>query len=391
MRSSSRTTAAALACLLAGLLLAGCGAGGSTAGSPSTAHDKLTASVGAPAGSQAKTVTRVTRRRHCYASPMACGYPDPRARFPNAAYVGPHDATTSVPCRQLRPRSGVITVRTAGATLSDANVHGRIVVEAPNVTLEDVCVEWDASGNTNLPPAVEFEATGGRVIDSAVGGANATNQSVQIALGENVNTGYRLLADHDDLVNCSECVHNDGWTVKNSYIDANGRPCGSYDGDRCVGGIDHVEDIYCDTGSFTVDHDTLINPEDQTANVFCNTDNGGQQEPCANQLTVTDSLLAGSGFMIYGCSNGVPVGTSHMTVTGNRFARCTGHPVYQASTGGSTCSRANRSSRGDDGLWPYGGYYGWEADSYCPRAGGQVWSDNVWDNSDAPVRCVQDH
>lgn len=375
---------ALIAGLLAVLVLAGCGAGATTT---HTGRGALAADRDTSSASAAHTIATTTRTRHCYGSPMACGFPDPAAGYPNAAYVGPHNAKHSVSCGSLTPRRGVITVSRAGATLRNVDVSGRIVVTAPNVTLENLCVAWNGQGNNGSPPAVEFEATGGKVIDAEIGGANATDQSVQITLGENVNRGYRLFADHVLLDNCSECVHNDGWHLKNSYVISNGRVCGGYSGGHCVGGLDHVEDVYCNAGSFTANHDTLINPQGPTAVVFCDNTQGGA---CTDHVTIKNSLLAGGGFTIYGCSNGVPVGTSSMVVAGNRFARCHGRPVYQPSSGGSTCTKADRPSNGKAGLWPYDGYFGWVADSYCPRSGpAQVWSDNVWDDNDHPVPCHQ--
>lgn len=330
------------------------------------------------------------RSRHCFASPQACGYPDRRSHYPQPSYVGPHDGVGSLPCSSLR-RTGTLVVRRAGARIHDVRVNGRIQVDAPNVTIDNVCVSYNGRGSINTPAAVAFDASGGVVENSVVGGANGTNESVQIALGESVNRGYQLTADHDFLYNCSECVHNDGWTLENSEVLANGRPCEGYAGHTCLGAPDHTEDVYCDTGPETVRHDTLFNPNYQTAIVFCNTNNGEGSRPCANQLSITDNLMAGGGFVLYSCAHASSLGSSRLDFRGNDLARCGRRLVYQAATGGRTCGRLNRAATNGRGYWPQGGYYGISAYTFCAPLPGQRWVGNFWDDNHGVVRCYEAH
>ena len=240
---------------------------------------------------------------------------------------------------------------------------------------------------TALGLAVEFEASGGTIENSDVAGANATSKSMEIALGENVAKGYTLTASHDYLHNCGECVHNDGWTLTDSYVVANGDPCSSgYQAGECEGSPDHREAIYCDSGSFTARHDTLLDPVDETAALFCNVNNGSGG-PCANVVTITQSLLAGGSWVITPCAHGTGVGSSRMTVVGNDVARCGTRSTYQPATGGSTCGVADRPSSNARGYWPRGGYFGAVNDAFCPPAAGQAWAANHWDDTGATVGC----
>jgi hypothetical protein len=325
----------------------------------------------------------------CFSAPAACGYPDPRASYPAPSYVGPENGATSVGCSSLRPASGTVTLSTPGQIYSGVNLNGRIFVTAANVTIDNVCVTFNGAGTTGTS-AVEFEATGGTIENSVVAGANSTNQSVQTTLGENVNVGYTLTANHVYLYNCSECVHNDGWTLANSYVITNGTPCASgYSGTTCQGGADHSEDVYCDSGSETIVHDTLLNPSDQTAAVFCNTNNGGASGPCVNRLTVSNSLLAGGGYIIYSCSNASSAGSSSLTFTNNDIARCLRTPItYQPGTGGTTCGTVDQQGVDSHGYWPHGGYFGRDVYTYCPPTPGVTWSGNFWDDNGASISCI---
>jgi hypothetical protein len=126
----------------------------------------------------------------------------------------------------------------------------------------------------------------------------------------------------------------------------------------------HYEDIYYGggNGTLTVEHDTLLNPNGQTATVFPGRDFGP-----INGLVIDGNLLAGGGYVMYG---GADTATG-VSITNNRIARCLSAPVYDASSGGSDCAN------GPDGhgYFPYGGYFGVGAYLNNP-----TWTGNYWDD-----------
>ncbi len=74
---------------------------------------------------------------------------------------------------------------------------------------------------------------------------------------------------------------------------------------------EHYEDIYYGGGAgpLIVNHNTMLNPQGQTAIVFASVDFGDQ-----TTLTITNNLMAGGGYMIYGGasgSGGKVVGSGH--------------------------------------------------------------------------------
>jgi hypothetical protein len=227
--------------------------------------------------------------------------------------------------------------------------------------------------------------SGGVIENSIVSGANATDQSVQAAIA---GSGTAM---HDYFYNCSECVHDGPWTVSDSYINSNAASFeNGYSGGVGQGPADHHEDVYLAGSTFTGHHDTIFNPFNETATVFGDTytTNG----VCANQITVTDSLLAGGGYMLYTCGSGTSVGSSVMNISNNRFARCTTPPIVQnTGVGGYACDGSQGTSPGSGadmhGDWPYGGYFGVDAYTYCPPTAGQTWSNNVWDDDSSVVPC----
>ncbi|MGB0097709.1 MAG: hypothetical protein WBP81_34880 [Solirubrobacteraceae bacterium] len=115
---------------------------------------------------------------------------------------------------------------------------------------------------------------------------------------------------------------------------------------------DHIENSYSDGAVLTVNHDTLVNPVNQTAVIFANT-NGGSGGACSNHLTITNNLIGGGGYTFYPCGNASSAGSAKNTITGNRFARCITTPV--AGAGGIWhCSGGGNKY----GYWPFSGDFG---------------------------------
>jgi hypothetical protein len=337
----------------------GAGAGGAKP-TPPSAHAVTSSFAGNVAPSPRKT-----KLRDCFRAPGACGYPDP-----GYANVGPSTA-----CASLEPSSG-ITADTAGATIRGLNISGEVTITADDVTLTDDCVS--AKGNGELGSrvlAIEEGVTGTQITHSDVSGANSTSESVEEALSNNNSDGGNAIADHDYIFNCGECVHGT-WTLTNSYVTAN-----------ATIPLEHYEDVYCNDTTFVAEHDVLINPHEQTADLFCDT-NDGSGGAADNHITVIDSLLAGGGYSLYPQGNSSSAGSSAMRIAENRVARCLAPHVIDRASGGTDC----RGGADSHGYYPFGGQYGvLDSDAtYCsPASGrtGQGWSHNVWDNNNVPIGC----
>jgi hypothetical protein len=305
----------------------------------------------------------------CFASPGACGYPDPSARNVGA----------TAPCSSL-PASGSITVSTAGQTIQNLNVTGTITVNAANVTINNVCVTDNGGGQLGTRAILLGSGAKNALIEHVtIAGANQSNQSIEQAIANNSASTATL--QYGYLYNCGECVWNGPWTVSDSYVITNGMQ----------GTSDHLEDIYLSDSTATLNHDVLLDPSWQNSTIFGDTQWGGGG-PCDNHWTITNSLLAGGGFVIYTCGNASSAGSSTMNISNNRFARCTTGPFhYNASTGGTACQGATQEQIGagadSHGYWPDGGYFGIKAWTYCTGTA-QVWAANVWDDNGAAAACA---
>jgi hypothetical protein len=358
----------------AGRTSAGCSPSAFVSGSPAAARPPGTPNSPAGPGTTTSPTTPggtppVIPAGGCFASPGVCGYPDP-------AYhnVGPTSACSALTA------SGTITATTAGEAIANVNVSGRIIVAAANVTINNVCVTYNGQGQLGSSAIyIQGSANNTLIEHATIAGANDSTESTEQAIA-NTSSGSATATD-DYIYNCGECVWGGPWTLSNSYVITNGMQ----------GTSDHLEDLYCSDETVTLTHDTLLDPADQNSVIFCDT-HYGDGGPCDNHISITNGLLAGGGFVIYTCGNASSAGSSTMTITGNRFARCTTGPFkYNSSTGGTACQGATGSSIGagadSHGYWPQGGYFGIAKSVYCPPTAGQAWSSNVWDDNGAAVSC----
>jgi hypothetical protein len=117
------------------------------------------------------------------------------------------------------------------------------------------------------------------IINSTVGEASSTTQSSDWAIGNGTLTA-NAVATNDYIYNCGECVHG-AWTLNSSYVNANAVISG-----------EHQEDWYFSDQTISANNDVLLNPFNQTATLFGDTQYGGGG-PADNHIKLTNSLLAG--------------------------------------------------------------------------------------------------
>jgi hypothetical protein len=301
----------------------------------------------------------------CFASPESCGYP------------GPND-TGVANCAALKA-SGGKTI-TKSETVEGLDITGEVVIDASNVKLNDDCIEVNG-GEEQGSAAVILDngASSFTISNSTIRGKNTTSQSIEEALRNNYSNAGAT-ATKDRLENCAECLHQT-WSISESYVTANGEQKAD------ESGLAHAEDWWFDNGTISANDDTLLNPSKQTAVIFAESGGGS----CENHETVTNSLLAGGGFMFYFCAHSSGAGSSSIDIKNNRFARmvCTKKEISNfEGRGGFGCGPEGAYfsyGEGSGGYFPRGGFFGlvYEGEGVYNKGAG--WEGNYWDNNLASV------
>ena len=277
----------------------------------------------------------------CFSQPSSCGYPDA--------------TNTGVPAGTSLASSGSVTL-SAGQTLANKNVTGEVNVTGANVTIENSKIHTTGGGSGATAIILGNGATNFKLINSEVyGNGSKTNAPESGVWNHYNNSGAQVIGSY---------IHGspDNWEgrvdlVKDSYMIVDAKYSGA-----------HSENIYICGATAIVDHSTLYNESDETSLIF-----GDGICGKGNTVSVTNSMLAGGGYMLQPNAKGV---SAPVTITGNRVGRCL-TAAHQESWGGYECAEGADSY----GYWPRGGHYGISAD----LGNNATWSGNVWDDNGQAV------
>ena len=210
---------------------------------------------------------------------------------PNAGNVG-------VPAGTILTASGSITVTTPGTVIDGKDITGTVTISADNVTIRNSritvtgagCGPSDTCGNAAIYVRGPYTVHAFNVELTA---APPTRVEHAIRNAEGGTLDLDKVYQHGTIDALCFCGNA---TIKNSYSKITESIAG-----------DHLENIYTDDATLVATHNTLLNDEPQTANIFANTNNASDA-PCKNHLAISNNLLAGGGFAIYACAHGTSVG-----------------------------------------------------------------------------------
>jgi hypothetical protein len=282
--------------------------------------------------------------RPCAPSPHICGYPDSTNTGVPAAVAlrKVPEQETSGPGWRWDPR-GWIVASTRGAVISGISVDGTISVNAPDVTIKDSYINCTGGCDFNVivrdtSTSAEANANHTVVEDSTITDTSHTS-AAGIEAEDVQNT--QVLRDNIYGEGAGVLFAGGSGLIEDTYIHDLAVCCGY-----------HNEDFQSTAdGSVMLQHNTLFNSAEQTADIRIGQDFG----PQAN-VTVDNNLLAGGGWSIYGGDTGdAQAGpATNIKIINNRLSRL---------------------------FYPKGGYYGWLIDFTTSPGTGNVVSGNYWDGT----------
>jgi hypothetical protein len=294
----------------------------------------------AGAGVAAIVVNVVSPVTNCAAAPSKCGFPDgTNSGVPAGMTLRAVPGQVSSGPGWSSSASGSVVVTGNGAVLSGLYIPGLVQVKANNVTIKDVKIV--ASGQSGF--GISLRTTSNTTIeDSSISGKDATTGRLAAGIKDIYSDSSGTSIVGNNIWYTTTGVQIDEGLIQDNYIHDTGYLAG-----------DHLNGITSNGGtkSMTIQGNTIFTDRSQTDAISLFQDFGTQ----ANRV-ITNNLLAGGGYCIYGGNrNGSPPATG-IQITNNRFST-----IY----------------------YPKCGYYGPVA--YFTLGGGNTWAGNVWDDTGQTV------
>lgn len=338
---------------------------------------------------------------NCFTALTACGYPAPAtvgSTTPCASLTtltaGNVPAGWSITGTELTPTGS----GTSGApiTLTGFNVSNYWIYigSSSYIKLVNDCITvagsvvptgdstvWQQSGTNLTVDHVTMIPAGCSAAYNDTSCSSSSSWQYNIGYGANSSITNSVLADAEENLNGGSNV-----TISGNYINANG----------VIAGQNHTENLYvtCSQG-IVVTGNTLLNPWDQTANLYADTTTCGGG--CTNQLDVENNLIAGGGEPMNWCPNASTNSTGTLIFKNNDLARCAGASTSDGS--GHYCAggldpplntpAGSSIGAGQDthGYYPLVGYFGVDAGMLgCPSPAVN-WTGDFYDDTGASVTC----
>lgn len=281
------------------------------------------------------TTVPSTGQTNCAAKPSDCGYPD-------ATNTGVQDTSvlrrvpqdiTSGPGWFYDTR-GWITADTDGAVVENIITTTSVEVQANNVTVRNNVFNTGGDGW-----AVAIRHASGTIVTGNTIGILGGSPRLMVGVKDIYGDASNTQVTHNNIQNTSTGVQTYEGLIGDNYI----HDMGYQSGDHINGTTSNGS-----TTPLTIRHNTVFNQYDQTDAISLFQDFGIE----ANR-TITDNLVAGGGYTIYGGDNERYGKTYNIVITNNRFSKK---------------------------FFPNSGYYGPLA-AFDSSGSGNVYSGNYWDEN----------
>jgi hypothetical protein len=235
---------------------------------------------------------------------VACGYP-------GATTTGVPAGTslTAVPAQATSGpgwswnSGGWITVTGTGAVVSGLKISGHIEISASNVVVKnnDINQPGDNWGIA-LRSGSNVTVQNNNIYATAATGPNRLMVGIKDFGG---SAGVKILANN--IYHADTGIQIEQGLIQGNYI----HDMGYNDGDH----INGITSNGGTTAALTIDHNTILNSYGQTDAIGLFEDSGIQ----ANR-TISNNLLAGGGYTIYGGANPGKQAPSNIQIIGNRIS-----------------------------------------------------------------------
>ncbi len=220
----------------------------------------------------------------------------------NSTTGWPDATNTGVPAGVTLTPSGSLVITQAGAVISGLNITGTVLIEAPNVTLENCSITGATGGGV---VQIAQGVTGTTVANCTINGTGANNAGSNGIWGSGTFINNNIFNVENGIAMDTNIQVTSPTLIENNYIhdlQASGSP--HYDVIQIDGNVSNV----------TITHNTLINQNNETSSVMIDNYFG----PLSN-INVYNNILSGGDFTVYvdGHFNSNPI--TGVSITNNHM------------------------------------------------------------------------
>jgi hypothetical protein len=279
-----------------------------------------------------------TVQTNCAPKPSACGYPDA-----TNTGVTPGTKLVSVPAQATKgpgwhwDSRGFLEVDGNGAVLNGVSVDGNVDVDGSNATVSNSRITLGGQNAIGISLRHTKNVT---VKNNTISGVNAGSGRMMTGVKDVYGDTANTTIEDNNIAMTETGVQISEGLIQDNYIHDMGFISG-----------DHTNGMTSNGGGstpMTIRHNTVLVSLGQTDAVSLFEDFGFQ----ANRV-ITDNLLAGGAYSIYGGQNKGGAATYNIQITNNRIST-----IY----------------------FPKGGFWGPLA-AWNASGAGNVYSGNIWDNT----------
>ncbi|WP_315925073.1 hypothetical protein [Mesorhizobium sp. SP-1A] len=292
-------------------------------------------------------------RADCAALPSRCGYPDATNTGPGPGTVFrrvPEDIADG-PGWQWDAKAGSLRVTGAGTVLEGIEVHGSVLIDAPDVTLRDskvfACNSYWIVAIRAGRPADGYTADGARIENNMIGCDGPPQNRSDRGVSDVYGAAKRVLVRANNIWNVSNgvSVEVEGLIQGNFVHDLGNQPGDHHSGLSNHGGASNV----------VFDLNTvLLSQENVSAPITVYSD----FVPAQN-VTISRNLVSGGSYCFYGGDSGAfAPARGRIRILNNRLSEIYGQQGHCGTFGQVASFALNR---------------------------GNEWSGNVWDDNLQPV------
>ncbi|HVB44050.1 MAG TPA: hypothetical protein VNF47_15285 [Streptosporangiaceae bacterium] len=294
-----------------------------------TALALVLVAVGLIAGLNLRGPVSISQQLNCGSSPATCGYPSASSTgVPAGTVLRTVPGQVSKGTGWHYDSRGFVQVDGAGAVLNDLYIPFNVNIVASGVTISDVHVVAGGPDVIGISLRHTHDVT---IKNTTISGIDTGSRRLMTGIKDVYGDSADTTILRNNISRFETGVQLDSGVIQDNYIHDPGYISG-----------DHTNGVMSNGGTslLSITHNTILNSRGQTDAIGLFEDFNTQAS-----RSVTNNLVAGGAYAIYGGATKAALPTSDIVISGNRFSTIY-YPKCGAYGRSRTSTRPGRATSG---------------------------------------------